>query len=188
MSQRLSAVDDSLPHAHAIQPPADAITRNTAFLASLPLHSLALHEAHGNVAPLPPAATAAYDVILSAALCAALADPNDDAPVTLFYALPRLLLAPFPPNSARGGAAETVRRRAVALGGGAGGGSGELACVAFSKAVLPKVGMLSRMLTSEGPVDLATFAELKGATCSAGQRTPPLSDQEAVFGVVVFSH
>ena len=115
VAQRLSAVDDSLPHAHAIPPPADAITRNTAFLASLPLRSLALHEVHGNAAPLPPTAAAAYDVILNAALCAALADPNEDAPVTLVYALPRLLLAPFPPNSARGGAAETVRRRAVAL-------------------------------------------------------------------------
>ena len=105
-----------LPDPTSLPPATCALSSNLQFLASLPLDSLELHHVHGNTPPtLPASAASAYDSILSATLRAAVAHPNDDGPAILVYALPRLLLAPPPPSSARTAYPDLIRKRAADL-------------------------------------------------------------------------
>ena len=92
---------------------------NAAFFATFPPDSINLDHVHGQaIDSLPAASLPLVDAVLSSFLAAALRLPDDDAPTTAIYALPRLVLAPPPEHHARRQLPDILRDRVASLARG----------------------------------------------------------------------
>ena len=100
----------------------DPISANAQFLATITLQSQLLHELQSNsMQYIPERALATFNAIMLDTARAITKDlANADTPVTLLLCIPRLILAPPPPNTERAHWPSLIRSRALRLRNGEG--------------------------------------------------------------------